>query len=66
MEANNLERRLVELKTRLAKLSPPRQEQALDGFADVLTVLETRPDKNGPVRILVSLDHESNIEYPSG
>jgi hypothetical protein len=66
MEAKDLERRLAELRTRLAKLSAPCQEQALEGFADVLTVLETRPDKNGPVRLLVSLDHESNIEYPSG
>jgi uncharacterized coiled-coil protein SlyX len=66
METKDLERRLTELRMRLAKLSPPAQEQALDGFADVLTVLETRPDKNGPAKLLVSLDHDSNIEYPSG
>jgi uncharacterized coiled-coil protein SlyX len=66
MDPKDLERRLAELRTRLAKLPPPAQEQALDGFADVLTVLEMARDKNGPVKLLVSLDHESNIEYPSG
>jgi uncharacterized coiled-coil protein SlyX len=66
METEDLERRLAELRTRLAKLPPPAQEQALDGFADVLTVLETQTDKNGPAKLLVSLDHKSNIEYPSG
>ena len=66
METRNLERRLMELRTRLAKLPPPAQEQALDGFADVLTLLETRSDKDRPSRLLVSLDHDSNIEYPSG
>jgi len=66
MEAKDLERRLAELRTRLAKLSPPAQEQALAGFADVLTVLELPRDEDGPVKLLVTLDHESNIEYPSG
>ncbi|HEY7386032.1 MAG TPA: hypothetical protein VH743_20420 [Beijerinckiaceae bacterium] len=66
MEAKDLERRLAELRTRLARLSPPCQEQALDAFADVLTVLELPRDKDGPVNILVTLEHESNIEYPSG
>ena len=66
MEAKDLERRVTELRTRLAKLPPPAQEQALDGFADVLTVLETVREKDAPARLLISLDPESNIEYPSG
>ena len=66
MDTKELERRLAELRTRLAQLPPPAQEQALDGFTDVLTVLETQPDKNGPAKLLVSLAHQSNIEYPSG
>jgi hypothetical protein len=66
MEVKDLERRLAELRTRLAKLSPPCQEQALDAFAEVLTVLELPRDENGPVKLLVTLEHESNIEYPSG
>jgi len=66
MEAKDLERRFADLGMRLAKLPPPYQEQALEGFADVLTLLEMPRDKNGPVKLLVSLDHESNIEYPSG
>ena len=66
METKDMERRLMELRTRLTRLPPPAQEQALDSFADVLTILETRPDKDGPAKLLVSLDHESNIEYPSG
>lgn len=66
MQVKDLERRLAELRTRLAKLSPPCQEQALDAFADVLTVLELPREKDGPVKLLVTLEHESNIEYPSG
>ena len=66
METKDLERRLMELRTRLARLPPPDQEQALDAFADVITVLETRPEKDAPARLLVSLAHDSNIEYPSG
>jgi uncharacterized coiled-coil protein SlyX len=66
MDTKELERRLADLRTRLAKLPPPAQEQALDGFADVLTVLETQADKNEPAKLLVSLDRKSNIEYPSG
>ena len=66
MEVKDLDRRLAELRARLAKLSPPCQEQALDAFADVLTVLELPRAGDGPVKVLVSLEHESNIEYPSG
>ena len=66
MEVKDLERRLGELRTRLARLSPPCQEEALDAFADVITVLEMPRDKDGPVKLLVTLEHESNIEYPSG
>ena len=66
MEVKDLERRLGELRTRLARLSPPCQEEALDAFADVITVLEMPRDKDGPVKLLVTIEHESNIEYPSG
>jgi hypothetical protein len=66
MEVKDLERRLGELRTRLARLSPPCQEEALDAFADVIRVLEMPRDKDGPVKLLVTIEHESNIEYPSG
>ena len=66
MDAGEMERRLADVRARLAKLTPPVQEQALDGFADVLTVLEMQRDKDRPTKLLVSLDHESNVEYPSG
>ena len=66
MDAGELERRLAELKTRLAKLAPEDQERALDGFAQVLNVLALPRAKGEAVSLSVGLDRGENIEYPSG
>jgi hypothetical protein len=66
MDASELDRRLTEMRTRLAKLGPEDQERALDGFAQVLNVLALPRGKDDAVSLSISLDHGENIEYPSG
>ena len=66
MDAGELDRQLAELKTRLAKLSPEDQERALEGFAQVLTLLALPRAKGEPVSLSVTFDRGENIEYPSG
>jgi hypothetical protein len=66
MDAGELERRLGEMKTRLAKLAPEDQERALDGFAQVLNVLALPRAEGEAVSLSVTLDRGENIEYPSG
>ena len=66
MDAQEIERRLADVKARLAKLSADDQELALDGFAQVLTVLALPRGKDESVALSISLDREGNVEYPSG
>ena len=66
MATGDIEGRMAELKMRLAKLPPEDQERALDGFAQVLTVLGLPRAKDETVSLSISLDREGNIEYPSG
>ncbi len=66
MDTRELDRQWAELKARLAKLPPEDRERALDGFAQVLTLLELPRKKDDAVSLLISLDGPSNIEYPSG
>ena len=66
MDTGDIDRRLAEVKARLAKLAAEDQERALDGFAQVLNVLALPRDKGEAVSLSVSLDRGENIEYPSG
>lgn len=66
MDVKDLERRLLELKTRCAKLSPADQERALDGFAQVLTLIELPREPGETVALKVSLDRSPDVTYPSG
>ena len=66
MDASELDRRLTELRTRLANLGPEEQERALDGFAQVLNVLALPRANEETVSLSVRLDRGKNIEYPSG
>jgi len=66
MQAKDIEQRLADVKTRLAKLSAENQERALDGFAEVLTILALPRAKDETVSLSISLDREGNVEYPSG
>jgi hypothetical protein len=66
MEPKDRERRIAEVRARLAKLAPADQQKAIDGFAEVLTLLEMPRKPGEAVSLLISLDHGENIEYPSG
>jgi hypothetical protein len=66
MDTAEVEQRLADVKARLVKLPAEDQERALDGFAEVLTVLALPRAKDETVSLSVSLDREGNIEYPSG
>ena len=66
MSASDIEGRMADLKTRLVKLPPEDQERALDGFAQVLTVLALPRAKDETVSLSISLDREGNVEYRSG
>lgn len=66
MDTKDLERRLAEVRTRLAKLPPEDQERALDGFAQVLTVLGLPRAKEDAVQLSISLGGKRNVEYKSG
>jgi hypothetical protein len=66
MDASELDHRLMELRTRLAKLGADDQERALDGFAQVLNVLALPRSKDEAVSLSIRLDRGENIEYPSG
>ncbi len=66
MDAGEIDRRLADVKARLQRLPPEDQERAIEGFAQVLTVLALPRGKDEPVSLSISLDRGDNIEYPSG
>lgn len=66
MDAGEIERRWAELKERLAGLPAEDRERALDGFAQVLTVLALPRDGGEPVSLSISLDRASDTAYKSG
>ena len=66
MDAGEVDRRWAELKERLARLPEEDRERALDGFAQVLTVLALPRDGGEPAALSISLDRASNTAYRSG
>lgn len=66
MEAGDFDRRLAELKARLAKLAPEDRERALDGFAQVLTVLALPREKGEAVELTIGVARASGVTHRSG
>ena len=66
MDAGEVERRWADLKERLAKLPEEERERALDGFAQVLTVLALPRDAGEPASLSIGLERASNTAYRSG
>ena len=66
MDAGDIERRWAELKERVARLPAEDRERALDGFAQVLTVLALPREGGEAASLSIGLDRASNATYKSG
>ena len=66
MDASELDRCLAELKERLAKLPPQDRERALDGFAQVLTLLELPREAGGEAELTIGLKRGAGVTHLSG
>jgi hypothetical protein len=66
METTELDRRFAQLKARCARLSAVDQEQALDGFTEIVTLFELPREPGETVSLSVSLHRSSEITHLSG
>jgi hypothetical protein len=66
MDATELERRIGDLRRRLAELPAEEQERALDGWAEVLTLCELPREPGEEVTLLISLDRSTEVTHLSG
>ena len=66
MQSTELDQRLAELKERCARLSAADRQQALDGFTQVITLLELPREPGETVSLSVSLHRSSEITHLSG
>ena len=62
----DVDQRWAELKARLAKLRPEDQARALDGFTQVLTLVELPREPGESVSLTIGLERSGNVAYPSG
>ena len=66
MHASELDRRFAELMARVAKLPVEERERALDGFAQVLTLLELPRERGESAELAISLARASDVTHRSG
>ena len=66
MQTTELDRRFAQLKERCSGLSAGDREQALDGFAQIVTLLELPREPGETVSLSVSLHRSSEITHLSG
>ena len=66
MDAGEMDRRLVQLEERLAKLSAEDRERALEGFAQVLNLLALPRETGAAVELTISLARTSDVTHRSG
>jgi hypothetical protein len=66
MDTGEADKRLSDIKGRLAKLKPEDQERALDGFAQVLTLCEMRREGEEPPTLAITLNQAPGVTNLSG
>ena len=66
MQSTELDRRFAQLSERCARLSTGDQEQACDGFTQIVTLLELPREPGESVSLSVSLHRSSEITHLSG
>jgi hypothetical protein len=66
MNAAELEHRFAELKEKCAKLPEEDQARALDGFNQVVTLLELPREKGEAFSLSISVEHSGGVTHRSG